>query len=89
MKIETALINDWIAKNGGARRFEQGFNSSFDTMQHYLASKGITPVRYRRHYRISKPKGRPKLTNWDGVADLVDEVRLADGLQPLRIKHAA
>lgn len=89
MSALSILIASWLEKNGGARRFEQGFNASFNAMQNYLASKGIMVVRYRMHYRISKPRGRHKLTDWNGVAALVDELRVSEGLEPLRFKDKA
>ncbi len=89
MKTETILIADWLEKNGGARRYEAGFSSTFLSIQNFLQSRGITVTCFRRRYKISSGKGRPKISTWDEVLRMLDDIRTAEGLEPLRQKHAA
>lgn len=87
MKPETTLINDWIVKNGGARRFERGTSSNFNFIQYYLLGQGIEVIRWRGRYRITKPKSRAKVCGEKELFNLVDEVRIAEGKQPLQIRN--
>ena len=89
MKAETILINEWIAKNGGARRYEAGFSSTFLSIQNFLQARGITVTCFKRRYKVSTGKGRPKISTWDEVLRMLDHIRMAEGLEPLHQKHAA
>lgn len=89
MKTETILIAAWLKKNGGARRYEAGFSSTFLSIQTFLQARGITVTCFKRRYKVSSGKGRPKISTWDEVLRMLDDIRTAEGLEPLRQKHAA
>lgn len=89
MKTEAILISDWLRKNGGARRYEAGFSSTFLSIQTFLQARGITVTCFKRRYKISFGKGRPKIATWHDVLSILDDIRTSEGLEPLLQKHAA
>lgn len=83
------MVQDWLDKNGGARRFERGVSTDPWIIRQYLADRGITTNGFRCKWSVSNGRGRPKITTWAGVMEIVDSFRLAEGLQPFVASPAA
>lgn len=91
MKSEAVLINEYIARKG-VRRFERGASSGYDALQHFLYARGYDMRRIQTTYSLKKI-GRPgfgRRMGWVKLIAFVDELRLAEGLEPFNvIKFAA
>ncbi|MBK3745192.1 helix-turn-helix domain-containing protein [Paraburkholderia aspalathi] len=87
MKPETILISEHVATIG-VRRFERGVSSDSDNVKAYLAEFGIELQRLRGRYWLRQGSGKLRVTDWNGVIRRVDELRIAQGLQPF-VKRAA
>lgn len=79
------MVADWIAKNG-IRRFERGFSTDYSYLKDYLEKHGISLKMVRNDVFISKGAGRPKKVGWSKVWQMVDEFRLAAGLEPILLE---
>jgi hypothetical protein len=85
---DQALIEDWLARNGGARRFERGASGNPENLAYYLKDRGYE-VRYSakdgRRAIVSRQgaRGQHKFSYLELVA-FVDSLRQAEGLHPLR-----
>ena len=87
----SAMVADFAAKGGSVRRFEAGESGSYDAVCAYLISKGYEIKYFRNRYSV-KPVGKRgvgKSMNWPQVVALADELRAADGKEPLKIRRAA
>lgn len=89
---EAVLIQEYLAKHG-ARRFAQGSSGKYDSVRLYLLEKGWDMRRVQANFAL-KPVGKPgigKRQSWQKIIEFVDELRVADGLEPLcaPVKHAA
>lgn len=80
---DQSIIDAWLEKNGGARRFERGVSGDAQAIQRYLDSKGIQVGFYRGTWRIRNASGRWKPVKWAGVLEFADAARRADGLEPI------
>lgn len=76
------MVEDWLKLNGGPRRFERGETSETWTIRQYLADRGISTNGHRGRWSVSRGRGRPKIMTWADVMAIVDELRMAEGLQP-------
>lgn len=80
----SSLIDSFIAANG-VRRFERGMSGDIDALRGYVSRHGYDIVftqRGKTPYVIRGGKGRPKNLTRTGLFEFVDELRIADGLQP-------
>lgn len=69
------------------RRFEPGFSTDFYTIRAFLARHGYELTGQASWgFGIAKinGKGRPQRVHWSRVIDLVDRIRIAIGLEPIR-----
>lgn len=82
-------VEDWLKRNGGARKFEAGFSADYFGLQRFLADRGVTLVRNKSHYKIKSGRGRPRTVSWQEVCRIVDEHRVAEGLSPIKARTAA
>ncbi len=90
MMPEAILIQEYLAKHG-ARRFAQGSSGKYDSVRLYLLEKGWDMRRVQANFAL-KPVGKPgigKRQSWQKIIEFVDELRVADGLEPLCAQHAA
>ncbi len=75
---------------GKPRRFEVGFSTDYDYLKSYLADRGIAlSMANQRELSISHGVGRPKKVSWTQVYEVVDEFRVAAGLEPILPKRVA
>ncbi|WP_079212957.1 hypothetical protein [Brucella pituitosa] len=84
MKTEAILIDEYIAKRG-VRRFERGASSGYDSLQRFFLERGYDMRRIQTTYALRKlgQKGPGKRMGWVKLIAIVDEMRLAEGLEPL------
>lgn len=77
-------IDKWLEKNGGARRFDRGFSVDPDYIRDFLESRGCQ-VRTRAgyYYVSSKNFEKTHCVRWRGLVALVDELRMAEGDEPI------
>ncbi|KAB2761726.1 hypothetical protein F9L00_12715 [Brucella anthropi] len=88
MKQEAILIDQYIAAKG-VRRFDQGVSASYESVQRFLLARGYDMRRVQSTYAMKKA-GKPGLGKrmaWHKVVVLVDELRIAEGLEPLAAAH--
>ncbi|MBB2973973.1 hypothetical protein [Mesorhizobium sp. RMAD-H1] len=85
MSPEANLIQDWINRHGGPRRFEPGVRASFYHARDYLEKFGIRLHLHDGRCRILDGK-RWRRLSWPEVVKLVDQHRIAEGLEPLKPK---
>lgn len=78
--VET-MVSDWLALNGGPRRFERGVTSSKEWIRDYLSRHG-----YAFDVWKNKPRINGRVVGWPRVHDIVDGLRTSEGLQPLKAR---
>jgi hypothetical protein len=76
------MVQDWLDKNGGARRFERNATADKLAVKLYLEARGIKTNGFRGKWTISTGKGRPKQIKWPEVVQIADDFRMAEGLEP-------
>ncbi len=88
--VPTADVEAWLAQNGGARKFVSGTTTDLDHIRAYLRPKGIE-VTYRNvrggSYHVKKPAARPAQLDRAGFFRMLDDLRVADGLEPFSPTH--
>ena len=81
----TALtVEDWLAANGGPRRFARGDSCDYFSLQKFFEEHGYGLSQQKGKYRITVGSGRPKEATWSAVVALADKLRTAVGLEPFR-----
>lgn len=78
------MIADWLARNGGARRFERGESSEYFQIQKFLEERGYTFAKVASRLTIGFAGGRKKSVSWAQAIDFVDKIRRQEGLQPFK-----
>jgi hypothetical protein len=76
------MVQDWLDKNGGPRRFEHFATTDTWIIRTYLEERGIKLNGHRGRWAISRGKGRPRIGTWADVMQIADDFRMAEGLQP-------
>lgn len=83
------MVKDWLAKNGGPRRFADNDTTSDVFVAEYLKERGVFVNRTRMdwgsaagRWKMSRGQGRPKMVAWAEILRVADEFRIAEGLQP-------
>lgn len=81
------MVQDWLAKNGGARKFGERETTQSWEMRSFLADRGVTVgfVRGSDKWNLSRDGGRPRIVKWADIMRLVDEIRIAEGLPPFSV----
>lgn len=85
MLAEQLLVADYIAQNGPPRRFETGVRCTSDWARDYLADRGIHISLQANKWRIVR-NGQRRITTWQQVLKIVDEMRIAEGKQPFQVR---
>lgn len=78
------MVQDWIAQNG-VRRFERGDMTDYYHLTNWLRERGYHLSQVSAKYFLRDGQGRPRKMTWDKVIAIVDNLRRAEGLQPIRI----
>lgn len=86
MQTDQLLVADYIARKGQPRRFETDVRCSFDWARDYLAKHKIHIQIQANKCRVVRD-GQRKLMSWQQVLKIVDEVRVAEGLEPLQVRQ--
>lgn len=85
-RATSAMVEAWLAKNGGPRRFEPRASTDILSIRAYLMPKGYDVVFNQRgggKYTVTRSgPGRPKILDRDQFFAFVDGLRRADGLTP-------
>lgn len=83
------MVEDWLAKHGGPRRFSDAERTDDIVIAPWLAERGIKISKSSHswnerggNWKVSRGPGRPKSLSWAGVLQIVDEIRIGEGLQP-------
>lgn len=90
MKPEAILIDEYVARKG-VRRFERGVSSGYDALQRFLYEHGYDMRRIQTTYALKKigQKGLGKRMGWIKLIAFVDDLRMAEGLEPLTVSNLA
>ena len=82
------LIAEAIAA-GRVRKFRAGESGFVDGIQVFLRDRGINLYQLKNQYVMKRggQKGALKRIPWEKVIEEVDRIRVAEGLQPLRLPH--
>ena len=82
MKPETIMIEEYLAKHG-ARRFEQGISTSLHWIAPFMAEYGYevagAPL---GGVKVRRDKGKLKRMSMPSLIAMVDEILIAQGLEP-------
>lgn len=83
------MVKDWLAKNGGPRRFADNDTTGDVFVAEYLRERGVIVARTRMdwgsaagRWKMSRGQGRPKMVSYAEILRVADEFRVAEGLQP-------
>lgn len=79
-----SLVQGWIQQGGIPRRFEQGVSSHFEYLAPYLRQYGIVVRMNGWRCEVSHNGGPWRLVKRPYVLALVDQLRAAEGLEPIR-----
>lgn len=89
-----SMVEAYIAANG-VRRFESGISDDLDYLRAFVGRHGYEIAytqRGKQPYQISGGRGRPRSVDRAGLFAFVDQLRIAEGLQPFlppkEIRHA-
>ena len=76
----------WLEANGGPRRFEPGATGDIGNLRSWLTGRGYEIIHNARILRVKKigARGAPKNMTPAKLIAFVDELRRAEGLEPLR-----
>lgn len=83
------MVEDWLAKHGGPRRFTKDDTTNEVYVIDYLRERGVTVRKTRMSWNsaggswvAAVGQGRAKPRRWSEIIKLVDEFRVNEGLQP-------
>lgn len=89
MNTNQQLIDNWLQKNGGARRFDKGFRADPDYIRSYLEKWGFqVRAKAGMYYVSSGKRGAPHRCRWKGLVEFVDELRIKEGKEPIIARQA-
>ncbi len=82
------LVAEAIAA-GRVRRFDAGDGADLLKLQHFLRQRGYILHVSKNSYFIKREgqPGKPKAMHWSKVIEFIDNIRVGEGLQPLRVDH--
>lgn len=90
------MVEDWLAKHGGPRRFTDFERTDDIVIAPWLAERGFMISKTSHswnerdgRWKLSRGAGRPKTLSWAGVLGVVDEIRISEGLPPFNAAIAA
>lgn len=80
-------VDEWLEAHGGPRRFEQGAVGDLDHLKVWLLHKGWEVSSNKVILTVKRvgAKGRPQNWTRKRLYALVDEIRVSEGLEPLRV----
>lgn len=83
----TAMIIDFTTKGGAVREFKRGFTSDWRYLRDLLHGFGYEVKIEKSWYIVRKigQGGRPKRLGRTAAIKAIDEILLANGLQPFQI----
>jgi hypothetical protein len=76
------MVQDWLDRNGGPRRFEKNATADTWAIRAYLEERGIRMNGHQCKWSVSTGRGRPRTMKWSEIVRIADEFRIAEGLQP-------
>lgn len=85
---DSALVASWLARNGGPRRFDQGASGDPSMMVLWLRERGYQTLYSqagRGTMKLTFPDGRKSTMTLKRLVEFVDELRLAEGLEPVLV----
>ncbi len=80
-----AMVECWTARNGLPRRFQPGESLDFYAVQAWLQRRGYALGAVKGRFAILSPGKNRHGLSWRQVIELVDELRVAEGLEPYRV----
>lgn len=78
------LIQDWLERNGGARKFEREIRTDYWAVQSFLRDHGVNLNVHRNKYLLGNIGAKTRQVSWKEIMDTVDKLRCQIGLQPFR-----
>lgn len=81
---EKRAVEEFI-KTHGVRRFMPGDSGDIDSITVFLRQRGyqLSGTPWGKKFHISRGRGRPRVVPWWKVIELVDELRAAEGREPI------
>lgn len=76
------MVQDWLEKNGGPRRFEYNATADKLAVKLYLEERGVKVNGYQGKWTLSTGRGRPRPIKWVDAIQIADEFRAKEGLEP-------
>ncbi len=76
------MVQDWLDKNGGARKFGTRETTDPWLIREFLRDRGIIAKVCKSKWSVSNGLGRPRVVTWRDIMGIVDKIRLEEGLQP-------
>jgi hypothetical protein len=72
------------------RRFEPGFSTGYMALQQFAIERGYKLSQVKNHYTLTRigAGGRPKPLKRAEMIERIDELRIAEGLLPIRPRRA-
>jgi len=80
---DNLLIADWLKRNGGPRRFEQGFSTDYLSLKVYLEKHGVILIVSSNQPFMRTAHGWPRKVTWAEVYRCADKFRAVEGKTPI------
>jgi len=75
-------IDEWLVAHGGARRFAPADSTGYFTVQRFLLDRQYLLSASAGQYVVRRIGRKPRRMSWAKVLQLVDTLRIAEGLEP-------
>jgi hypothetical protein len=89
----TSMAEEWMKRNGGPRRFENGCTTNTDILFAYMRTKGFycrcVGTGRGMQIQVSGGKAKTRRVSFQAFMAIVDEYRIKDGLEPIALRERA
>ncbi len=77
------MVEDWLRRNGGARKFEARCSTDYGYLKFYLEEHGVVLSLIKGSPVLQTGSGRQRKVEWNEVFRVADRFRVAEGLEPI------
>lgn len=88
-----SMADEWMKRNGGPRRFENGCTTNTDILFAYMRTKGFycrcVGTGRGMQIQVSGGKAKTRRVSFQAFMAMVDEHRVKDGLEPIALRERA
>lgn len=84
------LVKAYVAKNG-VRRFGNGDSGDYHGVKQFPQDRGYHMTQRGTSYTLMAPGqcGRPRLMAFTSIMKIVDDIRISEGLEPIKARRSA